>query len=87
MVNISGSFSMEKNKRLYRSDANKIFAGVCGGIGEYFVVDPVVVRLIWLLVVVFTGMVPGLLVYILAVYIVPKEIVVSKATVTETATI
>ncbi len=36
-------------KRLYRSKKNKIAAGVCGGIGEYFDVDPVLVRILFVL--------------------------------------
>jgi len=61
------------NKRLYRSGENKIIAGVIGGIGEYSGVDPVILRLIWVLVVVFTALVPGLIVYLLAVVIVPPK--------------
>lgn len=72
--------SMDKNKRLYRSKKNKVFAGICGGVGEYFDIDPVVVRLIWLLIVVFTGIVPGLLVYIIAIYVVPLQIVTTPVT-------
>ncbi len=72
---------MEKNKQLYRSKKNRIFAGICGGIGEYLAVDPVVVRVVWLLVVIFTGFMPGLLAYILAIYIIPEE--VTAYTVTE----
>ncbi len=64
--------TMERNKRLYRSETNKVFAGICGGLGEYFEIDPVLIRLVWLLVVVFTGIVPGLLTYIIAIYIIPK---------------
>ena len=60
-------------KKLYKSDKNKIFAGVIGGIGEYFDVDPVVLRLVWLLLIVFTGFVPGIIVYFIAVLIVPKK--------------
>lgn len=71
---------MEKNKRLYRSSTNKVFAGVCGGVGEFFEIDPVLVRLIWLLIVVFTGGVPGLVAYIIAVYIIPKAATVSSTT-------
>lgn len=62
---------MDKNKRLYRSTIDKVFAGICGGVGEYFDIDPVVVRLIWLLIVIFTGIVPGLLAYIIAIYVIP----------------
>ena len=36
-------------KRLYRSVKNRVLCGVCGGIGEYFQVDPVMIRLIWVL--------------------------------------
>ncbi len=61
------------NKRMYRSDKSKVISGVCGGIGEYFDMDPVVIRLIWLLIVVFTGFVPGLIAYGIAIYIIPKE--------------
>jgi phage shock protein C len=64
---------MEKNKRLYRSQTNSVFAGICGGLGDYFDIDPVLLRLIWLLIVIFTGVVPGLLAYIIAIYIIPKE--------------
>lgn len=64
---------MDKHKRLYRSRTDKVFAGICGGAGQYFEIDPVVIRLIWLLIVIFTGIVPGLLAYCIAVYIVPLE--------------
>ena len=38
---------MDMNKKLYRSSTNRVICGVCGGLGEYFGVDPTVVRLIW----------------------------------------
>ncbi len=62
-----------ETKRLYRSEKNKVLAGVIGGLGEYFNVDPTLLRLVWLLIVVFTGFIPGILVYILAVLVVPKK--------------
>ncbi len=58
-------------KRLYRSPKNKVLAGVCGGLGEYFDIDPVLIRLFYLFVTVFTGLVPGVFLYILAAAIVP----------------
>ncbi len=61
-------------KRLYKSKDNKVFCGVIGGIGEYFDIDPVLLRIIWLLVVTFTGFFPGLIAYIVACLIVPKKI-------------
>lgn len=58
-------------KRLYRSRDNRILAGVMGGIGDYFDIDPALIRLVYLLVTVFTGIAPGVLVYIVAILIVP----------------
>lgn len=59
-------------KRLYRSEKNKVFAGICGGLGEYLEVDPVALRLVWMLIVIFTGVVPGLIAYIIAILIIPR---------------
>lgn len=52
---------------------NKVLAGVCGGIGEYFSVDPVLIRLVYLMATVFTGVVPGVLCYVIAIAIVPEH--------------
>ena len=60
-------------KKLYRSDTNKIFAGIIGGVGEYFDIDPILLRLLWLVILVSTGFIPGILVYIIAMFIVPKK--------------
>jgi phage shock protein C len=57
-------------KRLYRSSTNKVFAGVCGGLGEYFDVDPVLVRIIT--VILILGQV-GVIAYLLAWIIIPKR--------------
>lgn len=58
-------------KKLYKSANNRVLCGVCGGIGEYFDLDPVIVRL---LVVVFTLMGgAGLIGYIIAAIIVPEK--------------
>jgi len=48
-----------------------MIAGVLGGVGEYLHVDGNIVRLIYLLVMLITGIVPGVLVYILAFFILP----------------
>ncbi len=60
-------------KRLYRSTDNKIAGGVIGGIGEYFDVDPVLLRLLYAAVTVFTGVIPGLILYVASLFIVPKK--------------
>ena len=54
-------------KKLYRSGKNKILAGVIGGIGEYFDVDPVILRLGFVASVILTGVFPGVIFYILAI--------------------
>jgi len=59
------------NQRLYRSQTNKVFAGVCGGLAEYFDVDPVVLRVLFVLMVLFGG--TGIVLYIAAIFIVPKK--------------
>jgi phage shock protein C len=60
-------------KRLYRSRENKIFGGIIGGIGEYFDIDPTVLRLIFVFIVLATGIMPGIIAYIAALFIVPKK--------------
>ncbi len=60
-------------KKLYRSKTNKVFAGIIGGMGEYFDIDPVILRLIWIVLLIATGVIPGLIVYIVAIFIVPEH--------------
>lgn len=60
-------------KRLYKSDTNKSCSGVIGGIGEYYDIDPVLLRLIFVLIVMVTGVFPGIIAYIIAMFIVPKK--------------
>lgn len=57
-------------KRLYKSETNKIFTGTCGGLGEYFNIDPTIVRLIFVIGTFFSGF--GVLVYIVAALIMPS---------------
>ncbi len=60
-------------KRLYRSSDNKVFAGVFGSLGEYFDVDPVVLRLAFVFVLLATAVIPGLIAYAAAIFIVPAR--------------
>lgn len=60
-------------KRLYKSNTNKVVCGLIGGLGEYFDIDPVILRLGWILIVVFTGFVPGIIAYIIGAMIVPNK--------------
>ena len=58
-------------KKLYRNNQTGIIAGVCAGLGEYFDIDPVIIRILWLLMFFSFGI--GLLVYIIAWIIVPTK--------------
>ncbi|MBR9690153.1 PspC domain-containing protein [Candidatus Woesearchaeota archaeon] len=60
-------------KRLYRSKKNRMIAGVCGGLGEYMDVDPTLIRLIWVTLTIFTGIVFGVLIYLFAWIIIPEK--------------
>jgi len=57
-------------ERLYKARDDKVFDGVCGGIGQYLNIDPVIIRLLWLVLVVFGG--TGVLAYLVAMIIIPK---------------
>ena len=57
------------NKKLYKSNTNKMLEGVCGGIAEYFGIDPTIVRLAWVVFCALGG--SGILAYILAAIIIP----------------
>ncbi|MFT9077881.1 PspC domain-containing protein [Ethanoligenens sp.] len=59
------------DKRLYRSRTQRMLAGVCGGIAEYFNVDPTLIRLAWVVFCFIGG--SGILAYIIAAIIVPEN--------------
>lgn len=58
-------------KKLHKSSTNKMIAGVCGGIGEYFDIDPTLVRLGFVALSFLAG--GGLMVYLIAAIIIPGE--------------
>ena len=58
-------------KKLYRSNTDCCFMGVCGGLAEYLGVDSSIMRLIWLIAILFFG--SGILLYFILCLIVPKE--------------
>ena len=57
------------NKKLYKSAVNRMLCGVCGGIAEYFNIDPTLVRLVWVIITLMGG--AGILAYIIAAIIIP----------------
>jgi len=77
---MSGVFNKMKNKKseknssfknLYRSKSNLVIAGVAGGLGEYFGVDPIIFRIIFLALAIYGG--SGLLVYFVLWILIPKD--------------
>jgi len=64
---------MLKPKRLTRSRKDRMIAGVCGGLANYMIVDPTIVRLVFALATFFTVVFPGIIIYLLMWIIIPKE--------------
>lgn len=58
-------------KKLYRIKEDRKIAGVCGGLGEYFDIDPTIIRLLWLALLFAAG--SGVLAYIVAWIIIPEK--------------
>jgi len=63
--------STTPRKRLYRSRSDKKIAGVCGGMADYFGVDPVIPRLVWVLLALGAG--AGVLAYLICWIVIPME--------------
>lgn len=62
---------MNTNKKLYRVEEGKIFAGICTGIAEYANLDVTIVRVLWVIISVFGG--AGLILYIIFIFIIPMK--------------
>ena len=58
-------------KRLYKSNENKMLDGVCGGVAEYFNIDPTLIRLAWVVFCALGG--SGIIAYIIAAIIIPRN--------------
>lgn len=63
---------MNASNRLYRSTTDKVIGGVCGGLGNYLNIDPVIVRVLFVLLAIFGG--SGVLVYIILWIVIPEEV-------------
>lgn len=64
---------MSTGKKLLRSRSDRWVAGICGGIGDYFDVDPALVRLIYMLLTFFSAGFPGLMIYLVLWLVMPKD--------------
>jgi phage shock protein PspC (stress-responsive transcriptional regulator) len=58
-------------KRLYRSESDRKIAGICGGLAEYFEIDPVIIRVLFVALALGVG--SGVLLYIIMWFIIPTE--------------
>jgi len=58
-------------RRLFRSDEDRVVAGICGGLSEYFSIDPVLIRLLWLVSIMLGG--GGLIIYLLGWLLIPRR--------------
>lgn len=63
-------------KRLYRNLNNRMIAGVCSGIADYFDIDPTLVRLAWIALFFCAG--SGLFAYFIAMLIIPSNMIITR---------
>lgn len=73
MEDMNMDFNQNNNNNEYRKlykSTNRMLCGVCGGIGEYFHIDPTVIRLLWIIFSVLGGC--GILAYIIAAIVIPE---------------
>ena len=63
----------DEMKRLYRSQYDRKIAGICGGLAKYFNLDPTIIRIIMVILFLFTLGFPVLVGYVLAVFIIPND--------------
>jgi phage shock protein C len=64
---------MSVNDRLYRSATDRVFTGLCGGLAEHFDVDATLIRILWVVLGILSGIFPLLAVYIVMALLVPEE--------------
>lgn len=63
----------KQERKLYKSNVNRVLEGVCGGIGEYLGLNPLWIRIVWVLLTLNSGFLPGLVLYIVAAIAIPKD--------------
>lgn len=62
-----------ESKTLFRDKKNKIIAGVCSGLGNYLNIDPNLIRIIWIILTISTGLIGGALIYAASALILPEK--------------
>ncbi|MBR2782825.1 MAG: PspC domain-containing protein [Firmicutes bacterium] len=64
---------MDAKKNLYRSTGKRMLGGVCGGIAEYFGIDATIIRLLYVILTLFTACFPGVILYIICLFVIPED--------------
>ena len=67
-----GGILMSEYRKLYRSTRNRIISGVCGGLAEYFYIDPNLMRFLWIIFMCMGG--SGIVAYIICIFVIPEDI-------------
>lgn len=67
------------HKKLTRSSEHRVIAGVMGGIAEYLDTDPNAIRLIYALLTIFSGFIPGIIGYVVAMLILPVKVTITPS--------
>jgi len=62
---------VEERKRLWRSRDDAVIAGICGGVADYFNVDPVLIRVLWVIFTLVAG--GGIIAYLACWLVIPRE--------------
>ena len=60
-------------KRLYRTQYDRQLAGICGGLAQYFSIDPTIVRILAIILFFASGVFPFLIGYVIAIFVIPNE--------------
>lgn len=60
-------------KKLYLSETDRKIAGVCGGMGEAYGIDPTLCRILWVFLTLVSGIMPGVVLYLIAIIIIPAK--------------
>jgi len=60
-------------KTLYRSTENRVWKGVIGGLGEYLKIGSTALRLLFIILLVLTGLFPGVVLYVIAIFVMPVQ--------------
>lgn len=69
----SETFVVRMQRKLYRSGRNAMLLGVCAGLAEYFQIDVTLVRLLYVVATLFSGVIVGVLVYLIAAVLMPLK--------------